>query len=112
MCQGMYSPKIREDLIPYIHRLSHHMGRPMTYVVNCILDTFIGELKEGRLFETIEAQERTIEEISDHILKLVRSKNREDRERITDLFKKLAQKEDRDVFHYNVEQLPGRVIRS
>ncbi len=90
MCKGMYSPKIREDLIPYIHRLSQYMGRPMTYVVNHMLDTIIGELKGRRLFETIEAEERALREVSDHITKLVRSKKKEDRERIIDLFKKLA----------------------
>lgn len=90
MCRGRYSPKVREDLIPYLYRLSRHMGKPMTYVVNYILDSIIEHLKGGGLFETIEAEERAIKQISDHIVRLVRSKKKEDRERVIDLFRKLA----------------------
>jgi hypothetical protein len=66
------------------------MGKPMTYVVNYILDSIIEHLKGGGLFETIEAEERAIKQISDHIVRLVRSKKKEDRERVIDLFRKLA----------------------
>ena len=37
----MYSPKIREDLIPDIYRLAKKQGRPMTKVVNEVLKNHI-----------------------------------------------------------------------
>lgn len=90
MGRGMYSPKIREDLIPYVYRLARHLGKPMTYIVNYVLEAVIDRLKDKRLFETIEAEERAIKEISDHIVRLVKSKKKEERDLIIDLFKKVV----------------------
>ena len=33
----MYSPKIRDDLIPLLYRLARHEGKPMTRLVDEIL---------------------------------------------------------------------------
>ena len=90
MCRGIYSPKIREDLIPYIYRLAHHIGKPMTFIVNHILASVIDQLKEKKLFETIEEEEQAIKEVSDHIVKLVRGKKKADRDEIIALFRKMA----------------------
>ncbi len=90
MCRGTYSPKIREDLIPYIYQLARHWGRPMTHVVNYVLDAVVEQLKGRRLFETIEAEERAVKEISDHIVRLLRSKKKEEREMVIELFRKIS----------------------
>ena len=37
----MYSPKIREDLIPILYRLSKEHGKPMTRVVDDILRGYL-----------------------------------------------------------------------
>ncbi|OPY62040.1 MAG: hypothetical protein A4E57_04069 [Syntrophorhabdaceae bacterium PtaU1.Bin034] len=90
MSRGVYGPKIRDDLIPYIYRLARHWGRPMTHVVNYMLDAIVTQLKENGLYKTIEEEERAVKEISDHIVKLVKSKKKEERERIIELFRNLA----------------------
>ena len=33
----MYSPRIRDDLIPLLYRLARHEGKPMTRIVDEIL---------------------------------------------------------------------------
>jgi hypothetical protein len=87
---GMYSPKIREDLIPYVYRLAHHIGKPMTFIVNYILSSVIDQLKEKGFFETIESEERAIKEVSNHIVKLVRSKKRDDRKRMIEILRNMV----------------------
>ncbi len=62
MCQGMYSPKIREEYIRYIYQLSRHIGKPMTYVVNQIIGAVIDRLRTTSLFEELEAEEALIDE--------------------------------------------------
>ncbi len=49
MCKGLYSPKIREDLIPAIHKLALKEKKPMTPFVNEILQQAIKDRqkKEG-----------------------------------------------------------------
>ena len=41
----MYSPKIKDDLIPKIYQLGKATKKPMTQVVDTILRTYLGELK-------------------------------------------------------------------
>jgi hypothetical protein len=46
MCTGgIYSPRIRPDLIPVIYRLAKLKGVPMTKYVNSIIDEHIENLK-------------------------------------------------------------------
>ncbi len=40
----MYSPKIKEDLIPILYRLAKKQGQPMTEVVDAILREKFPEL--------------------------------------------------------------------
>ena len=40
----MYSPKIRDDLIPKIYQLGKATKKPMTQVVDTILRTYLGKL--------------------------------------------------------------------
>jgi hypothetical protein len=40
----MYSPKIKEDLIPIIYRLAKEQGKPMTQVVDEILRKELADL--------------------------------------------------------------------
>jgi EAL domain-containing protein (putative c-di-GMP-specific phosphodiesterase class I) len=37
----MYSPRIREDLIPYLYRLRKERGIPMTRLVNEIIEDYL-----------------------------------------------------------------------
>ena len=39
MCEGMYSPRISEDLIPVIYRLALKKGVAMTKIVDDIIRT-------------------------------------------------------------------------
>ena len=41
----MYSPKIREDLIPILYRLAKKQGQSMTAVVDAILREKLSELE-------------------------------------------------------------------
>jgi hypothetical protein len=40
----MYSPKIKEDLIPILYQLAKKQGKPMTEVVDAILREKLPEL--------------------------------------------------------------------
>ena len=41
MCQGTYSPKVREDLIPRLYQLSLKKGQPMTKTVSQAVEEFL-----------------------------------------------------------------------
>jgi hypothetical protein len=43
----MYSPKIREDLIPQIHQWAQRLGMPMTRLVNALLAHALVRLEQG-----------------------------------------------------------------
>ena len=43
----MYSPKIREELIPRLYRLARGLNMPMTRVVNALLAHGIARVEEG-----------------------------------------------------------------
>jgi hypothetical protein len=43
----MYSPKIREDLIPRLYRMGRAMNKPMTTVVDEILRSYFESMDEG-----------------------------------------------------------------
>ena len=42
----MYSPKIREELIPRLYRLARGLNMPMTRVVNALLAHGIARVEE------------------------------------------------------------------
>lgn len=42
----MYSPKIREDLIPRLYRMGKAMNKPMTKVVDEILRSYFDSMDE------------------------------------------------------------------
>jgi hypothetical protein len=46
----MYSPKIREDLIPYLYKLAHFLNVPMTKTVNSILEEVVDRLRDKGYF--------------------------------------------------------------
>lgn len=41
----MYSPKIAEELIPALYRISKAEGKPMTHIVNGILKGAVSKMK-------------------------------------------------------------------
>jgi hypothetical protein len=86
----MYSPKIREEYIPYIYKLGRHTGKPMTHIVNEIIGAVIDKIRTTDLFEELEAEEALIKELTEHITRLARSRKREERNKIIELFKKIA----------------------
>jgi len=43
----MYSPKIREDYVPILYRLSKLKGVPMTRLVNGIIEDYLDDLEKG-----------------------------------------------------------------
>jgi len=53
----MYSPKIREDLIPRLYRLARADEVPMTRLVNQLLEQGIVELEQGgeKISDTAQA---------------------------------------------------------
>ena len=41
----MYSPKIKDDLIPVLYKLAKQMGKPMTRLVDEILRKELGKMR-------------------------------------------------------------------
>jgi hypothetical protein len=89
MCQGTYSPKIREDLIPYLYKLSKHLQIPMTKLVNEIVEPVIERFKQNGLFEELEQQEQAVKELITHFEKIFRSRKKETAE-VIELLRKIA----------------------
>jgi len=85
----MYSPKIREDLIPYLYRLSRHLGQPMTKTVNQFLEQAISHFKETGIFSEIEAEQQMLEDLTEHIKGLINSRKKKTAQ-IIELLKKVA----------------------
>jgi len=71
VCKGIYSPKIRENLIPYLYRLSRHLGVPMTKLASQFIEQAISHFKETGIFSEIEAEEKTLDELTAHFRKLL-----------------------------------------
>lgn len=85
----MYSPKIREDLIPYLYRLSRHLGQPMTKTVDYLLRQSISHFKQTGIFSEIEAEEKAIKELTDHVNKIIESRRNKTAE-VIQLLRKIA----------------------
>ena len=89
MCPGTYSPKIREDLIPYLYRIGRATRTPMTEVVDLILQPVIENLEGRGIFQTLESYEREVSKLSDTVARLVKAKKKEDRAELRKLVKSL-----------------------
>lgn len=85
----MYSPKIKEDLIPYLYQLSRHLGQPMTKTVDYFLRQGISHFKQTGIFSEIEAEEKAIKELTDHVRKLIEGRKKKTVE-VIQLLRKIA----------------------
>lgn len=57
----MYSPKIREDLIPVLYHLGKEQGKPMTKVVDDIIRGYITLRKQNGGLRQEELLERLVD---------------------------------------------------
>ena len=89
MCQGRYSPKIREDLIPYIYKIGKATQSPMTQIVDLILRPVIQNLEDKGIFKTLESYEQEVSRLSNVVARLVKTKNKRDRAELVKLIKSL-----------------------
>ena len=71
MSRKMYSPKISEKHIPYLYHLARHLRMPMTRLVNQILEPVIERFKETGIFEELEKEEKTINQLTAHFTRLM-----------------------------------------
>jgi len=85
----MYSPKIREDLIPYLYRLSRHLGQPMTKTVNHFLEQAISHFKQTGIFSDIEAEEKAVAELTAYLKRLIENRRKKTAD-IIELLRKVA----------------------
>jgi hypothetical protein len=85
----MYSPKIREEYIPYLYKLAKHLDMPMTTLVNQILAPVIERFKASGIFEDIEEEERLVSELSAHFRRLARQRKM-DTAKIIELLRDVA----------------------
>lgn len=85
----MYSPKIREDLIPYLYKMARHSGMPMTRLVNQCLEQAISHFQERGIFAEIEQEEKALKELADHLEGLINGKRRKTAE-VIELLRKIA----------------------
>ena len=47
----MYSPKIKEELIPVLYRLAREMEIPMTRLVNSLIEKSLEEIERSKCHE-------------------------------------------------------------
>jgi len=86
---GMYSPKIREDLIPYLYKLSRHTGVPMTKLASQFIEQAISHFKETGIFSEIEAEQEMLKELAEHFKKLIGYRKKKTAE-VIQLLRKIA----------------------
>lgn len=67
----MYSPKIREDLIPELYMLSKHVQKPMTKVVDDILRSYISFYKKNEVITP-----NTLKNVLEYVLEKERMDDR------------------------------------
>ena len=85
----MYSPKIREDLIPYLYKVARHCGMPMTRLVNQYLEQAIAHFKQTGIFEEIEQEEMALKELTDHLERIINGKRKKTAQ-VIELLRKIA----------------------
>ena len=61
----MYSPKIREDLIPNLYRIAKEQSMPMTRLVSDVLESYISHYKSNGngSVESCNDLELTVQEV-------------------------------------------------
>ena len=89
MCQGTYSHKIREDLIPYLYKIAEATQTPMTKIVDLILRPVIENLEGRGIFKTLESYEQEVSRLSNAVARLVKTKKRQDLAELVRLVKSL-----------------------
>ena len=89
MCQGTYSPKIREDLIPFLYKIAKATEIPMTQIVDLILRPVVENLEDKGIFKTLESYEQEVKRLSTAVAKLVKTKKKQDRAELVKLVKSL-----------------------
>jgi hypothetical protein len=85
----MYSPKIREDLIPYLYKLSRHLGQPMTKTANQFIEQAISHFKLTVIFREIEEENQSLKELTDHIKGII-SNRKKKTAKVIELLRKIA----------------------
>jgi len=101
MCRGYYSPKIKEDYIPFLYYLARYLGVPMTHLVNEIVGNVIGALKDKDKkllaeFEAIKARDEEYTEILHYLSSLVRTRSRKTRTKIIKMIQEVKNERDID----------------
>ncbi len=85
----MYSPKIREDLIPYLYRLSRHLGQPMTKTASQFIEQAISHFKLTGIFREIEEENQSLKELTDHIKGIINDRKKKTA-KVIELLRKIA----------------------
>ena len=70
----MYSPKIQEDLVPYLYKLAHFLNVPMTKIVNSILEEVIDKLREKgyfALFHELDQERKAGKRLDDYFKEVI-----------------------------------------
>ena len=70
----MYSPKIREDLIPYLYKLSRFLNMPMTKIVNSILEEVIDKLRDKgylALFRELDQEKEVGKHLEEYFTEVI-----------------------------------------
>lgn len=78
---------MKEDLIPYLYKIGQATGEPMTKILDLILRPVIDNLEEKGIFQTLESYEQEVSRLSQAIAKLVKTKKKEDRQKLVALIK-------------------------
>lgn len=86
---GMYSPKIREDFIPYLYKLARHNGEPMTKLVNRFIEQLISQFRDTGIFSEIEAEEKAVAQLTAHFKNLIENRQKKTAE-VIELLRKVA----------------------
>ena len=85
----MYSPKIREDLIPYLYKLSRHLGQPMTKTASQFIEQAISHFKLTGIFCEIEEENQALKELTDHIKGIINDRKKKTA-KVIELLRKIA----------------------
>jgi hypothetical protein len=85
----MYSPKIREDLIPYLYKLSRHLGQPMTKTASQFIEEALNHFKLTGIFREIEEENLALKELTDHIKGIICDRKKKTA-KVIELLRKIA----------------------
>lgn len=85
----MYSPKIREDLIPYLYKLSRHLGQPMTKTASQFIEQAINHFKLTGIFYEIDEEQDVLKALTEHIQGIIRDRKKKTA-KVIELLRKIA----------------------